>query len=113
MNKLFLVLFISIFSIKNVLAVPINITKDEYGKDWAFNANEVQLQCFYGGAFVFNFDDDEVYAISGLAKVLAKNGKVMAVPIEDSGLWKDNPELPGTKINLSPFIERALKTCRQ
>lgn len=89
------------------------ISSDEYGTKWAFNVDEVQLQCLYGGAFVYDYDNEKVYTLTGLAKTLAKSGKVVAQPIDDSNLWKDDPALPGAKISLSPFIDRALTLCNK
>ncbi|MGV8004468.1 DUF2511 domain-containing protein [Photorhabdus temperata subsp. temperata] len=95
-------------------AVPFKgITKDEYGDEWAFNSNEAQLQCIYGGAFIMDLDTNRVYAMTGLANALARKGKYPAEDINNSDYWKDNPHMPGAKINLMPFIDAALELCNK
>lgn len=111
MKKLILALSLAVSFAVSAAGPFEAISSDEYGAKWAFNTDEVQLQCFYGGAFIFNYDNDKVYALTGLAKTLAKNGKVVAFPIDDSDLWKNDAQIPGAKMDLSPFINRALKLC--
>lgn len=111
MNKIFLsgiLLLVSSVSLASPLKA---VSKDDYGDKWAFTSNEVQLQCIDGGAFVMDYDTNNVYAISGLANQLAKKGKYPADDINDSTFWKENPEMPGTKISLAPFITDALALC--
>ncbi|WP_341263542.1 DUF2511 domain-containing protein [Morganella morganii] len=60
-----------------VSAMPLKaISKDDYGDKWAFTSDEVQLQCIDGGAFVMDYDTNNVYAMTGLANQLAKKRKV-------------------------------------
>lgn len=93
-------------------AVPLKaVSEEDYGNKWAFNSGEVQLQCINGGAFVMDYDTNAVYAITGLANQLAKSGKYPAEDINGSSFWKENPELPGAKISLGPFINDALALC--
>lgn len=94
------------------LASPLKaVSKDDYGDKWAFTSDEVQLQCIDGGAFVMDYDTNNVYAISGLANQLAKKGKYPADDINGSSFWKENPDMPGAKISLAPFITDALALC--
>lgn len=95
-------------------AAPLKaVSKDDYGNKWAFTSDEVQLQCFYGGAFVMDYDTNNVYALTGLANQLAKKGKYPADDINGSAFWKENPEMPGAKISLAPFITDALALCEK
>lgn len=96
------------------LSMPLKaVSKDDYGDKWAFTSDEVQLQCFYGGAFVMDYDTNNVYALTGLANQLAKKGKYPADDINGSAFWKENPEMPGAKISLAPFISDALALCEK
>ena len=111
MNKILLsgiLLFVSSVSLASPLK---SVSKDDYGDKWAFTSDEVQLQCIDGGAFVMDYDTNNVYAISGLANQLAKKGKYPADDINGSSFWKENPDMPGAKISLAPFITDALALC--
>lgn len=111
MNKILLsgiLLLVSSVSLASPLKA---VSKDDYGDKWAFTSNEVQLQCIDGGAFVMDYDTNNVYAISGLANQLAKKGKYPADDINGSSFWKENPDMPGAKISLAPFITDALALC--
>ncbi|HBL6967342.1 DUF2511 domain-containing protein [Morganella morganii subsp. morganii] len=111
MNKILLsgiLLLVSSVSLASPLKA---VSKDDYGDKWAFTSDEVQLQCIDGGAFVMDYDTNNVYAISGLANQLAKKGKYPADDINGSSFWKENPDMPGAKISLAPFITDALALC--
>ncbi len=111
MNKIILsgiLLLVSSVSLASPLKA---VSKDDYGDKWAFTSDEVQLQCIDGGAFVMDYDTNNVYAISGLANQLAKKGKYPADDINGSSFWKENPDMPGVKISLAPFITDALALC--
>lgn len=111
MNKILLsgvLLLVSSVSLASPLKA---VSKDDYGDKWAFTSDEVQLQCIDGGAFVMDYDTNNVYAISGLANQLAKKGKYPADDINGSSFWKENPDIPGAKISLAPFITDALALC--
>ncbi|HBH6891723.1 YebY family protein [Serratia marcescens] len=88
----------------------VNITKLEYGKQWAFTKEEVTLQCRSGGAlFVLNNSTLMQYPLNTAAEQQVKKGHQRAQPLEV--LLLDDPAEPGKKMSLAPFIERAEKLC--
>lgn len=89
----------------------VQITQETFQGEWPFNVNTVELQCYKGGAFIEDVSTNEVYGLTGLANTIGTNGKKSSNNINGAAIWKDNPELPGTKISLGPFINDALALC--
>ena len=95
------------------LAAPqvITVSRFEVGKDkWAFNREEVMLTCRPGNAlFAINPSTLVQYPLNDIAEQQMKDGKTNAQPI--SVIQIDDPQQPGQKMSLAPFIERAQKLC--
>ncbi|WEJ91815.1 MAG: YebY family protein [Klebsiella huaxiensis] len=95
------------------LAAPkvITVSRFEVGKEsWAFNREEVMLTCRPGNAlFAINPSTLVQYPLNEVAEQQMKDGKTNAQPI--SVIQVDDPKLPGQKMSLTPFIERAQKLC--
>ena len=73
----------------------VNITKLEYGKQWAFTKEEVTLQCRSGGAlFVLNNSTLMQYPLNDAAEQQVKKA-ISAQPLEV--LLLDDPAEPGKK----------------
>ena len=111
MKNKYLVIVASLLICGSAFAIPFKaIEKDNFGGAWPFSFKEAQLQCLDGAAYVMNFDDNKLYALTGLARV---KGKSMGVLPLDSGskVWLDNPQMPGTKITLSDVTSAALDLC--
>ncbi|CAI0710035.1 MULTISPECIES: YebY family protein [Serratia] len=88
----------------------VNITKLEYGKQWAFTKEEVTLQCRSGGAlFVLNNSTLMQYPLNDAAEAQVKAGQQRAQPLDV--ILLDDAANPGHKMNLAPFRERAEKLC--
>lgn len=76
---------------------------------WPFTVPEGTLLCApygVGGTqqsvtFVAN---RTMYAVNGTAK---GTGQFEAI----ESIWKDNPEIPGTKVNIGPMLEKGLSLC--
>ncbi len=79
------------------------ITQAEYGDQWPFTVSEGQLLCNAPNYVYFKANGQE-YAINGAAKQIGAFR-----PTEE--IWRDNPEIPGTKINIGPIISRGLELC--
>ena len=86
----------------------VNITKLEYGKQWAFTKEEVTLQCRSGGAVRAQQQHSDAIPLNDAAEQQVKKGHQRAQPLEV--LLLDDPAEPG-KMSLAPFIERAEKLC--
>ena len=89
----------------------ITVSRFEVGKEkWAFNREEVMLTCRPGNAlFAINPSTLVQYPLNDIAEQQMKNGKTNAQPI--SVIQIDDPQQPGQKMSLAPFIERAQKLC--
>lgn len=95
------------------LAAPqiITVSRFEVGKDkWAFNREEVMLSCRANHAlFAINPSTLMQYPLNEEAEQQVKSGKTTGQPI--SAIQVDDPNAPGKKMSLAPFIERAEKLC--
>ncbi|MCP6062451.1 YebY family protein [Klebsiella pneumoniae] len=95
------------------LAAPqiITVSRFEVGKEsWAFNREEVMLTCRPGNAlYAINPSTLVQYPLNEVAEQQVKAGKTTAQPI--SVIQNDDPQHPGQKMSLAPFIERAQKLC--
>ena len=90
------------------LAAPqvITVSRFEVGKEsWAFNREEVMLTAL----FAINPSTLVQYPLNDIAEQQMKDGKTNAQPI--SVIQIDDPQQPGQKMSLAPFIERAQKLC--
>lgn len=86
------------------------ISRFEYGKQWAFTREEVQLICRPGKAlFVLNTATLAQYPLNAIAQQQAQSGKIKALAIET--ILLDDAEQPGQKMNLLPFQQRAEALC--
>ena len=76
----------------------------------ALAAPEVMLTCRPGNAlYAINPSTLVQYPLNEVAEQQVKAGKTTAQPI--SVIQIDDPQHPGQKMSLAPFIERAQKLC--
>lgn len=89
----------------------ITVSRFEVGKDkWAFNREEVILTCRPGQAlYVINPSTLVQYPLNDIAEQQVASGKSTGQPL--SVIQVDDPQNPGQKMSLAPFIERAEKLC--
>lgn len=89
----------------------ITVSRFEVGKDkWAFNREEVMLTCRPGQAlYVINPSTLVQYPLNDIAEQQVASGKSTGQPL--SVIQLDDPQNPGQKMSLAPFIERAEKLC--
>ncbi|BAU14083.1 unknown protein [Leptolyngbya sp. NIES-3755] len=84
------------------------IHQEEYGDLWAFTVPEGILYCLDPGdgyPSVAFATDNETYAVNGTAKAL---GYPDIEPI-----WRDDPQISGLKVDISPFIKKGLELCKR
>ncbi|MBP2859517.1 YebY family protein [Dickeya oryzae] len=112
MKKVVLPLIISALSAQALAATQLaNLSKLEYGANWAFNREEVQLICRADHAmYVINPSTLVQYPLNDIAREQVSTGKVNASPLET--ILLDDPKNPGQKMSLHPFIERAQRLCQ-
>lgn len=102
----------SILSMSNSLAIHKNkksniLSVHEFGEKWPFIVDEGEVRCVDGMFIVFSVKGI-IYAVNGTARsAMKKNGWRDVYEI-----WKDNPELPDSKISISPIIDRGLELCK-
>lgn len=96
------------------LAAPqiITVSRFDVGKDkWAFNREEVMLSCRTNHAlFAINPSTLMQYPLNEEAEQQVASGKTSGQPV--SVIQIDDPNAPGKKMSLAPFIERAAKLCK-
>lgn len=78
------------------------LTRTEFGEAWPLTVDRVQVFCTGNGGIIVA-DGEQRYALNGAAQSQAP-----AI----NPIWKENPEIPGTKINIAPLIERGQTLCR-
>ena len=101
MMKKSILAFLLLTSSAAALAAPqvITVSRFEVGKDkWACNA-----------LYVINPSTLVQYPLNDIAQKEVASGKTKAQPI--SVIQIDDPNNPGEKMSLAPFIERAEKLC--
>ena len=111
MKKIILSLLLLTTTGSALAAQIITVSRFEVGKEnWAFNREEVMLTCRPGHAlYAINPSTLVQYPLNETAEQQVASGKSSGQPI--SIIQIDDPENPGQKMSLAPFIERADKLC--
>lgn len=94
------------------LATPGVVRAIDLGDRWPLTVSEGVVSCVGegGGLGAAIFTSGGVrYALNGIARG-ERNMKRLQLK-EIRPIWRDNPDIPGTKINIGPLIDRALETC--
>lgn len=73
------------------------INKTQLGENWPFTVDEVEILTKFKG-FILKHKKF-LYAISGFLEFHSY------LPLEQSGIWADDPEMPGVKKSLTPLFE--------
>lgn len=90
--------------------IILTVNKAQYGKQWAFTKEEVQLECTKeGGLFVINAGTLAQYPLDETAQKLVAQNKVRAQPLATILLDDQNT---GQKMDVTPFIKRARQLCQ-
>ena len=111
MKKIILSLLLLTTASSALAAQVITVSRFEVGKEkWAFNREEVMLTCRADNAlYVINPSTLVQYPLNDVAEQQVKAGKTQAQPL--SVIQIDDPNQPGVKMSLAPFIELAEKLC--
>lgn len=87
-----------------------NVTKLEFGRQWAFTKEEVTLQCRKDGAlFVLNNSTLMQYPLNDIAQAQVAAGQQRAQPL--ATVLLDDANHPGEKMSVEPFRARAQTLC--
>ncbi len=85
------------------------IYQKNYGDKWAFTIDRAIIACDRQAAFLIDPATHITYPLNGIAKTRAEASGKTAGNIDD--IWKDRPYFKGVKIDISPFIDKALELC--
>lgn len=78
------------------------ISAKDLGSEWPFTVASGTLKCT-DNAITFTAGG-KTYGVNGTA-----TGRDNLPPIDP--IWKPNPDIPGTKVNVGPVIDRGLELC--
>ncbi|TKI08225.1 YebY family protein [Martelella alba] len=91
-------------------AQMVTVSRFQYGKQWAFTMEELQLLCRPDhSVFALNMNTLVQYPLNDKAVDAMKSGQVKAAPVEN--ILLNDPSRPGKKMRIAPFTERALRLC--
>lgn len=80
------------------------LTRDDFGKDWPLTVNYVVVRCD-SQSVIATAPDGKDYAVNGTAQSHHPD-----LP-EIDGIWADDPDVDGLKIDISPIIDKGLELC--
>lgn len=110
MKKRSLVVVVVLLAAQYASAMEIiTLSKFQYGKRWAFTKEEMQLMCRPDHALCALNMSTLMQPLNEKAEQQRKAGHVHAQPIEV--ILLDDPDRPGQKMSIAPFIERAQQLC--
>ena len=106
----FCITSVLVLSTLPVHAGTANITESEYGEKWPLTIVEGILSCAPVGSLgIVTFTaNGKTYAVNGTARSRAKKNGWREI----DEIWKANPSIPGTKINMGPILDRGLSLCK-
>src|SRR5690625_3258800 len=78
------------------------VKAEDFGDAWPFTVESGKVDGARGLAAIFITEGRE-YQLNGVASSLGYQ------PINP--IWRDNPKIPGTKVNIGPMIDLALEHC--
>lgn len=85
------------------------IDAESFGSPWPFTFEEAYVACHAGQAVtVMDANSGRMYPLNGTAR--HKASQLGLEPLEP--VWRDNPDLPGTKVDVGPVIEKGLSLCQ-
>lgn len=76
----------------------------DYGDAWPFTVESGTVRCVKPRNEIIFSSEGKVYAVNGTAK----SNKDYA---DIAPIWKDNPQIEGTKISIGPIIDLGLSLC--
>ena len=98
---MFSVLLMPVFA----FASSIEISENQFD-NWPLTVDSGTLTC---RANMVTFSSGgKTYALNGIARSHARRSGWSEI----RPIWRDNPAIPGTKINIGPLISRGLELCR-
>lgn len=85
------------------------IYQKDYGSKWAFTIDRAIIKCDRQSALLIDPATNITYPLNGLARTrMQASGKKIG---NIDNIWRNNPDIPGAGIDISPFINKALELC--
>ena len=78
----------------------VRISAADFSSEWPFTVDEGVLRCA-GSSVIFRAEGTD-YAVNGTAR---------ADYPEIEPIWKQNPDVPGTRVNIGDVLDRGLELC--
>lgn len=92
-------------------AAELKVTKESFGNSWPLLVDSGTLSCttdvVSGASMVTFIHSTGTYALNGSANTRAKQRGWLPV----QSIWRPNPEVPGTRVDISALITPGLKLC--
>lgn len=83
------------------------LKRDDIGQSWPLTVDSVEVECVGTAVVATDVATGHRYAVNGVARSRADQLRLEQI----NSIWKDNPQLPGTKINIGPVLGRGLELC--
>lgn len=90
-------------------AATMELNSANLGAAWPFTVERGTLEC-HKNLFITFTAQSRIYAINGSATTYAKSQQLPWLDVRP--IWRNNPEIPGTKIPISAVIERGAALCK-
>lgn len=88
-----------------------HISRKEFGERWPFlNISSGELACVEGKYAVLIANDGKTYAINMEANSAVRGGSRQWIGLDE--IWREDPNFPGAKIDITPILIRAEALCR-
>ena len=104
-----LLLTAALLAASPVWATTTELSSADLGAAWPFTVERGTLQC-HSKTFITFTAQSRIYAINGSATSYAKSNQVPWLDVRP--IWRDNPQISGTKIPMGAVIERGLALCK-
>lgn len=86
------------------------VTRATFAGPWPLTVEQGTLSCYRGRAIIFT-SGGRTYAVNGTALSV---GKSLGYAWERiNPIWRDSPDIPGTKVHVSALISAGQKLCKQ
>ena len=77
------------------------VSAADFSSEWPLTVDEGVLRC-EGSSVVFRTPEGDDYAVNGTAR---------AEYPDIEPIWKSDPAVPGTRINIGDLLDRGLELC--
>lgn len=85
------------------------VTRATFAGPWPFTVDQGTLSCYRGQAIIFS-SGGRTYALNGTALSAGKNLGYTWERVNP--IWRDSPDIPGTKVPVSALTSAGQKLCK-